>query len=417
MVLGAVCSLLFSGLVALAARTGARALDLADRMIDGRLAIERRYREIVDNCADGIFCAGPDGLLTAVNPAMTHLLGYAHPREVIAARLHFEACFLDAVDLGAAAMRDPDLGGVELRLASRGETEVWVHLRIREVPGVGDVRLTYEGLCTDVTKLRQARVEAGLRTRAEAEQERLHAAIVEMERVLGIVGHELRTPLASIRAMAEILLSPGMTHLVDHDKYLHQILNQSVHLVGIVSNILDAARYNSGKADWRWDTVALHDVCQDALDTVRPLLSPDVELTAAVPKNLKFAGDPAAVRRLLVNLLANACKFTTSGSIHLAAQVQGDEVMIRVADTGAGIDRERLPDLGKPFVLSSGAVDGRHVEGSGLGISLCLAVAAAHGGALTIDTEPGRGTTVRVSLRTDLAAPLPVSFHPLRKSA
>lgn len=249
---------------------------------------------------------------------------------------------------------------------------------------------------------------------AELQQERnsLREAMRAMDQVLGVVGHELRTPLAGLRAISEFLLDDTARHTEQWDRFLKDMHDEVIRMSQTVNDLLEAARLNSGRATWNFGTFELQQVCEEALTIVRPLINEStVSLTATVcPPDLCMRGDADALRRLILNLISNSRKYTKAGSIavHVSARQSGMErwIDIRVRDTGTGIPPEIANRLGEPFALNSGAVGANYVSGTGLGLSICKAVAAAHGGAIRFESTPGAGTTVTVAVRADLDEPV-----------
>jgi signal transduction histidine kinase len=120
-----------------------------------------------------------------------------------------------------------------------------------------------------------------------------------------------------------------------------------------------------------------------------------------------MSGDEDAVRRLLLNFLSNSARHTTDGSIHIDVRndLVGDAAFleIKVRDTGCGIEPRVRERLGEAFAMNAGAVSAVNVSGKGLGLAICKAIIAAHGGTFTVDSTPGLGTTVTARLRSDLA--------------
>jgi signal transduction histidine kinase len=425
-VLGFVASVLTSGLVLSASQTRERAMRIAQRITHDLRQAEQKYRDIFENCADGIFQRSSDGRLLSANAAMAYLFGFSTQAELLDTcdRLGWEK---KASPQSPAAPVAPSIGvsmltgarlcialldgtlddGQEFVARRSDGTEAWLRVRVSPVHS-DDGSVVYQGIVCDVTQARKAMLEAGQRARAEADRNKLRDSLGAMETVLGVVSHELRTPLAAVRAMAEVMISPETRESVDHDRYTRQILQQTVQLVGIVGNLLDAARFNSGAVKWHWDTVQLNDVCTDAADTIRPLVDANTSLALDIEPDLTLQGDSNAIRRLIVNLLSNACKFTKQGSVTLECRRASDReqlIEVRVRDTGGGIPKHLQERLGEAFVVSSDAVAGRRVEGSGLGLTLCKSIAAAHGGRMWIESEEGVGTTVTAHLRRDLTQP------------
>ncbi len=240
----------------------------------------------------------------------------------------------------------------------------------------------------------------------EHERSRLREALAAQEQLLGVVGHELRTPLASVRAISEVLLA-GACDGAQHQEFLAAMNREVVRMAAIVNDLLDAARLNSGAVQWTWDNVGLQEVCGQAMETIRPLVdAAAVRLACSIePPGLAMRGDAAALRRLVLNLLSNAQKHTARGSIEVRASACGSEVQIEVCDTGIGIRPEIGERLGTPFALNAGNAGDTHVQGTGLGIAICKGIVGAHGGSMAVVSRRDGGTAVTVRLRRDLARP------------
>jgi two-component system sensor histidine kinase BarA len=229
-----------------------------------------------------------------------------------------------------------------------------------------------------------------------------------MHQVLGVVAHEMRTPLAGLRAISEVL----MTHRADseqHLKFTRRMNEEVVRLSNTVNDLLESARQNSGHANWNWSTFAVTEIACQAMESIRPLVDEHgIALAIHVDaKNVEMNGDAAAIGRLILNLLSNAAKHTSRGSITLRVKRHTDSagrqwIRLAVRDTGAGFLPEIIPHLGRPFTLNKGIVGTQSLGGSGVGLSLCRGIAEAHGGTLTLHSVPGRGTLATAQLRADL---------------
>src|SRR5207244_940071 len=153
------------------------------------------------------------------------------------------------------------------------------------------------------------RLEASLAERFRLESERNHfkESVTAMEQVLGVVAHELRTPLAGLRTISEFLLMPEAKELAEWDTFLMTMNSEIIRMAEMVNSLLEAARLNSGVATWHWGTVKYATVCADALDVVRPLVDQS-KLTlhwSCEPEELEANGDSDAIRRLIINLVNN----------------------------------------------------------------------------------------------------------------
>jgi PAS domain S-box-containing protein len=285
----------------------------------------------------------------------------------------------------------------------------WFEMRVTPFPQEGRARLVVSH--HDITERRRAR---------ELERERtgLREAVTGMEQVLGVVGHELRTPLAGLRAMSEFLLTDAARGTAEYEQFLNGMSDEVARMSQTVDNLLEAARLNSGKARWNFRAFAVRDVCDEAIDTIRPLIDlAKVAIDLNVdPANLAMRGDAEAIRRLIINLANNARKHTEAGRIALQAAAlsdsAGDWVEFVLSDTGCGIAPEIQSRLGEPFALNSGVVGSYSVSGAGLGLAICKSIVAAHGGSLAIDSAPGAGTRITVRLRADLAQAQPPTLAP-----
>lgn len=266
------------------------------------------------------------------------------------------------------------------------------------------------------------------RKRAEwIEQERksLERALRGMDQVLGAVAHDLRIPLTSMNLTADLLL----TEEIDDDGTRHELLESMQAEVGrmtnMVNDMLESARLESQAAKWNWSVVDVSEVCRDALEVVKPWmrgkpidLSHRVDLSAS-----RMRGDREALRRLVVNLLTNAIKHTSRGSIAVTAtrdeRSSPQWLQLAVADTGEGMSDEVAAKLGHAFALNSGVVGSATVKGTGLGLAICKSIAAAHGGVISVTSEKADGSTFTAHLRVDLteAAPIPDQLSIVRQAA
>jgi signal transduction histidine kinase len=228
---------------------------------------------------------------------------------------------------------------------------------------------------------------------------------------LGVVAHELRTPLAALRACTELLVTEGPE--AERQALVESIHQEVIRLCEMADNLLEAARLGSSAARWRWSRdVDLGAVCQGAIEVMGRIKEAGrVRLRSEVePPGLSMSGDADALRRLLLNLLTNALRHTPAGGlIELRARERrggaGRTIEIEVRDTGEGIAADALERIGQPFVLG-GAGSGRGgLRGAGLGLAICKGIVAAHGGRLTLRSAPGAGTTVAVELAGDLPEP------------
>ncbi len=250
-----------------------------------------------------------------------------------------------------------------------------------------------------------------LRPRDEAASARLPAAgqndahersELAKSRMLAAVSHELRTPLNSIIGFSDMLLH-GMAGSFAEPRqreYVELVRESGNHLLSLVNSILDVSRIESGAfatnpEPFRFGEAV--DMCSAML--LRQAEEKRVALVVDVaPEIGEVHADKRAVKQMLINLVANAVKFTPEGGeVAIGAKRIGSRLHFWVRDTGIGIAAENLRRVGQPFVQVDNDYT-RAQHGSGLGLSLVKGLVALHHGTMSIESEPGRGTTVTISL-------------------
>lgn len=257
---------------------------------------------------------------------------------------------------------------------------------------------------------RLASVEEDIRIRAELEIERrLHqAGVEELNEIVSILAHDLRTPIAALRTTAEMLVwnASGDPRI---KAGLDRMVKLAVHMSETVRDVADA--FHCEDADElreSWRALDLAELCRQTVDLVGAKEGVEVVVDESPGTGVGMTGNPSGIRRLVLNLLTNALRATTSGSIRIATGFADPEhAFLEIRDTGPGIPLELLPHLGEPMMLSSGARRReRSIHGAGLGIAICRRVVANHGGRMFVETSPGRGTRVVVHLCRNLSDPV-----------
>ncbi len=237
----------------------------------------------------------------------------------------------------------------------------------------------------EVTELANARQAAEDANRAKDE-------------FLAMLGHELRNPLAPILTALQLLRLRGVT-AGERERTI--IERQVRHLVGLVDDLLDVSRITRGKVRLNLAPIEVHEVIAKAIELASPLIEQHQhDLGVDVPRTgLGVMADPGRLAQVVGNLLTNAAKYTPpSGRIRVSAAVEGSEVVVRVRDSGMGIDPEMLPRVFELFTQDRQALD-RAQGGLGLGLAIVRSIVALHGGAVAARSEGrGRGSEFVVRL-------------------
>lgn len=218
---------------------------------------------------------------------------------------------------------------------------------------------------------------------------------------LAMLAHELRNPLAPMRNATDILQSPNAS--AGDREHAQQLIGRQIgNMTRMIDDLLDVSRITEGKIELRREVVVLNDILKAAADAIAPACRERGQiLTVSIPSELLLIhADATRLEQVLGNLLGNSSKYGGDRScIHLAAEVgTKDEVVIRVADNGIGIDPELLPRIFDLFVQSSRTLDRSH-GGLGIGLTIVHRLVKLHGGSIEAKSEGyGKGTEITVRL-------------------
>ena len=220
---------------------------------------------------------------------------------------------------------------------------------------------------------------------------------------LAHVSHELRTPMASIQEGTHLLLDEIPGPLLQEQRTTLRIMaDSSRRLIHLISTILDLSKMEAGMMEYRIVPVDLQRIGEVSINKVRLLAdSKHVQLVLEnIGERSWVKADASRLEQVLDNLLSNALKFSPAGGVvkvQLKPDLQAGVLEVVVSDTGPGIDPDDLPHIFERFY--QGRTKGKHTAGSGLGLALAKQVVEAHGGRIWIESEKGKGVTVRFILR------------------
>jgi two-component system cell cycle sensor histidine kinase PleC len=378
-------------------------------------AAESRLRDGIESVSDAFVLFDKAGRLILSNQAFQDAFGF---EEGVIRRGAFKQ---DLNRIAALAIKTdhPAAGG---RAGAR-EVELhdgrWLQLVERFTSDGGSVVSA-----ADITAIKQKEAE---RQRAV---ERLHATITELEdreeklsllarkyevamtraeaanqaksEFLANMSHELRTPLNAINGFSEIMAGEMFGPLGDqkYKGYAGDILKSGQHLLSLINDILDMAKIEAGKLTLHYETVSLKEIVDDAARLMRgKIQEAGLDLLVDAPELPDIEADHRGLKQVVLNLISNAVKFTPEGGQIVVAlsRLDDDRLRVSVTDTGIGIAPEDLARLARPFEQ----VEGQHsktTQGTGLGLALTKSLIELHGGELSMESEPGRGTTVSFDL-------------------
>ncbi len=360
-------------------------------------------RAIIENMADGLLVVDKEGRVSLYNPALLTLYGFMgtdlRGKEV---RLLFTE---EILKLAYAAMDTVD--------------EIF-HAEVSLLAGrIGKASAT--AICPPHTPNNPSKD-----TSRHASDNCLGAAIlirditvekeVDMMKTdfITTVSHELRTPLTSVLGFAKIikkkLESSIYTALNLEDRKIDRAISQvsenleiiiaeGKRLTELINDVLDIAKMESGKMEWRLQPLAMEQVLQHAAATTRSLYEQkNLKFSMNIQENLPtFMGDFDRLIQVLVNLISNAVKFTDNGSIHCAACLEDGHLRVSVTDTGIGIPTSDQESVFERFKQSGNTMTDKP-KGTGLGLPISREIVEHHGGRIWVESAPGLGSSFTFTL-------------------
>jgi len=320
---------------------------------------------ILEHLPSGALCLDAEGRIQFANARAARLLGWCTPEELVDQPIH---TYIQFSGLGST--------GQELCVRDDG-TSFPIEYEA-EAMADGD-----EGYVLTLRDISQRRA---------ADQRR--------DELIGQVSHELRTPLTAIRSSLGLLASGLLGKLSDQGQSLVDIgVSNTERLIRLVNDLLDFERLNSGHETLRLKMCNVAELMQQAADSVRTVAnSANVRIEIA-PTLAQLPADPDRLLQVLINLLANAIKFSPryGGSVWLDAEDCEGELVVRVRDEGRGIPADKLETIFERFAQVDER-SARHKRGTGLGLAISRAIVEQHGGQIWAESAPGAGTTLCVAL-------------------
>nr|MDQ6882371.1 ATP-binding protein [Pseudomonadota bacterium] len=399
---------------------------------------EERLRLMVESADDfAIFSMDLERCITIWNSGAQRLLGYTEA-EVLG---RSGDIIFTTEDRGAgAAEQEARTALAEGRAADdrfhlRKEGSVfWASgammlMRDEQGQAVGFVKILRDQTAAREAQQALQRSEAELK-QALIDNEKARAALQEADmtkdRFLAVLSHELRNPLASIDSAASLLLTPGVL-VADREAAAQVVRRQGKAMQSLMNDLLDVSRLTFGRLELHREQVLLAPIVEAALETTRPLLdAAGHTLKLDLPSyGIRLDADPLRLNQVLSNLLGNAIKYTgAGGEIRLKVKMEGRQVLITVADNGAGMRPQDIERMFEMFTQADALVNGTNA-GLGIGLALVRSIVEMHGGkAQASSAGPGRGSEFQVRLPATKAVaaaaaepePPPVAMSPAEQS-
>ena len=238
-------------------------------------------------------------------------------------------------------------------------------------------------------------------------KEAAETANIAKSRFLANMSHEIRTPLNAVIGFTDLLRKSGdECDEAEREDYLETIHTSGKHLLSLINDILDLSKIEADRLEVEQVRCSPHAVISEIVSVLRVKaleknLTLDYHWNSGVPETI--CTDPARVRQLLMNLVGNAIKFTTVGSVQIVAELVNNgpdsQLAIQVIDTGVGIPADKFNAIFDPFVQADTSVT-RQFGGTGLGLTISRRIAQALGGGIGVSSEVRKGSTFTVTIAT-----------------
>jgi PAS domain S-box-containing protein len=347
----------------------------------------------------------PDCPIVFANAAFERITGYA-PEEVVGRNCRFlqgrdtDPKAVRAIHDAIAARRAIDIELVNYRKDGRRFVN---ELHISPVFAPDGRLAAFLGIQHDVT----ARIRA--EEKARRAQQRAERASAEKSDFLAFVSHEVRTPLNGVLGTLSLLLDTPLA--AEQRAYAETARRSGEMLLWTVNEVLDLSRIEAGALEIEAIPFPLAAPLRDVLALASPLAAEKgLDLVAHVDPALPewLTGDPARLRQVMLNLVDNAVKFTTTGRVELRLLRRDDRLVVEVQDSGSGIPAELRRRLFRRFQQADAGTARRH-GGSGLGLMICRRLVGLMGGSIDVRSRQGEGSVFRFDLPLRPAAPQPLA--------
>ncbi len=392
------------------------------------------FRDIFENANIGIFQTTPEGRYIRVNPALAEMYGYRTAEDLmvgltdISNQLYVEDGRRD--EFSTILERDGQIENFESQIYRRDGSVIWISETARVVPAASGHSAYFEGFVKNITEKKNLEHQVSQFTQELEERvhKRTSELLLEIERrriaeqslkealknaeaateakseFLASMSHELRTPLNAIIGFADLIREEthGAMQPPAYSEYIDIIRNSGNHLLGLINDVLDLSKINSGTVDLDMERVDVRAVMVECLDLIsHRAMQSGIDLNADIDQSVGavIRGDVRRIKQVFLNLLSNAVKFTPEdGHVNVAIKDTAPGLLsIAVSDTGVGIAPDDIPKVLSEYGQVEHGLE-HVVEGTGLGLPITKKLVELHGGSLSIDSSRGRGTTVCVTL-------------------
>ncbi|TWT94263.1 Signal transduction histidine-protein kinase BarA [Neorhodopirellula pilleata] len=387
-----------------------RVIARVESEMESRLIAEKRYRQIYEDCVEGIYQTNLDGTFLNANDAMVRLLGYEHLQslrncDAATAIAHY----VDPTRRDQFVERiliENVLSDFRSKIQTCEGDQRWISENARIVRNEHGQPAYIEGMAIDITQRMTA-------DQLQLEKEQAESANEAKSQFLASMSHEIRTPLNGIISMLGFL--QDISEMNDQaatrkrQQFLRFAKQSADSLLELINDVLDFSKIEAGKIELERVPVNLRDIVDEAIELLFHVgrqkgLRLAAEVASDVPSLI--IGDAVRIRQILVNLVSNAVKFTSKGEVrivvdeinsdiqtnHSTGQDENRYLRFRVIDNGIGLQEDRREAIFESFQQADASTTRQH-GGTGLGLAICRQLVEAMEGEIGVDSTFGLGST------------------------
>lgn len=395
--------------------------DVTERRImeDALRESEARFRSAFDYAPIGMALLSAHGRWIKVNRAVCQITGYTEAELLqmdFQTLTHPEDVDLDESFAQKIVRGEIETYQLEKRYIHKQGHIVWIQLNVSSVRNADGSFAYFVSQIQDVTDRKKAEIELN------AAKEKAEEAALAKSEFLATMSHEIRTPMNAVLGMTTLLGETSLTE--EQHSLLETIRSGSSTLLGIINDILDYSKIESGKMELDNQPFELKSCVQEVFSLFyQKALEKNIALRLHIAEDVPLIvlGDSTRLRQILVNLVGNAMKFTEAGEIMVNVQVDGQasppetdspELNLRfsISDTGCGIPPDKIQMIFDSFTQVAPAIS-RKYGGTGLGLAICNRLVSLMGGKIWAESTVGHGSTFYVSIKTQVVPWLPVQVE------
>jgi PAS domain S-box-containing protein len=366
---------------------------------------ESRFRELLEVAPDAIIEVDSHGSIVLCNAATERLFGYRReellgtPVETLIPEGGRAAHQKHRGNYWSDPVTRPMGKGLTLHAQRQDGTRFPVEISLSPVRSEDGFRVT--AIIRDVTDraIAEEQIRAVNQQLQQRNQEVERANRLKSE-FLASMSHELRTPLHTILGFTELLQEEVDGPLNDRQKrFVSHVHQDAQHLLELINDILDLSKIEAGKMELRFEVFDARQAVEEVVESVRGTAqAKNLAVENRVAADCAVRADRVRFKEIFYNLLSNAVKFTLEGGrIEIASAVRGSGVTFWVKDTGIGIPKQEQASIFDKFYQVGSTTKGVR-EGTGLGLAITKQLVEMHGGGISVDSEPGQGSTFSFTL-------------------